>query len=138
MKMLGFLLVTVMFFTACLKDTTPPVPERLYDYLNFAHVQGPATATVRDTITFQVRLTGSKACYRLEGYEGQASADKQYDLRAIGSYPNPALGDTASCIGAPYVKDTTIRFTPRAEGKQVFRFYNNTTLYRADTVLVTQ
>ena len=135
MKYLGFLVVTALFFTACLKNNTVPEPERLYDYLTFTHIQGPDTVTVTDTITFNSRVAGSRACYRLEGYEGISSGDKQYDIRAVGSYPNPVLGDTLDCIGT-YAKDTTVRFTPKAAGKQVFRFYNNTTLYRADTVVV--
>lgn len=135
MKYLVFLVVTALFFTACLKDNNPPQPERLFDYLTFTHVEGPDTVTVTDTIAFSIRVTGSRACYKLEGYEGISSGDKQYDIRAVGSYPNPVLGDTLDCVGT-YVKDTIVRFTPKAAGKQVFRFYNNTTLYRADTVVV--
>jgi hypothetical protein len=138
MKNWVFLLIVSLFFAACLKNTASPEPARIFDYLSFAYIKGPATATVRDTITFQIKVTGSKSCYKLEGYEGQATGDKQYDLRAVGSYPNPKLGDTLSCNNGPYIKDTTIRFSPRAEGKQIFRFYNNTNLVRADTVVVTQ
>lgn len=136
MKNLGFLLIVSVFFTACLKDTSPPEPERLYDYLSFAFVNGPDTALVTDTISFQVRVGGTKSCYRLEGYEGVSSGDRQYDIRAVGSFPNPALGDTLNCNNGLYIKDTTVKFTPRGSGKQVFRFYNGTTLFRADTVVV--
>lgn len=135
MKYLGFLVITALLFTACLKNNTIPEPERLYDYLTFSFIQGPDTVTVTDTIAFQIRVTGNKKCYKLEGYEGMSSGDKQYDIRAVGSYPNPILGDTLDCVGT-YIKDTIIRFTPKPSGKQVFRFFNNTTLYRADTVIV--
>ena len=135
MKYLGFLLFTALFFTACLKSNTSPEPDRVYEYLSFYHVQGPDTVSVSDTITYQIRVGGQKACYRLEGYEGQESAANQYDIRAVGSYPNPVLGDTLGCVGN-YIKDTTVRFTPRGSGKQIFRFYNMSTLFRADTVFV--
>lgn len=136
MKNLGFLLIVSVFFTACLKSNTPPVEERIYDYLTFTFVNGPATASTSDTIRFQVRVSGTKSCYKLEGYEGVASADRQYDIRAVGSRPNPVLGDTLDCNNGIYTKDTTIKFTPRSSGKQIFRFYNGTNLFRADTVLV--
>lgn len=135
MKNLGFLLIVSVFFTACLKDTTTPQAERLYDYLTFTFVNGPDTASVTDTISFNIRVGGNKSCYRLEGYEGVSSGDRQYDIRAVGSYPNPVLGDTLNCNGV-YIKDTTVKFMPRNAGKQVFRFYNGTTLFRADTVVV--
>lgn len=135
MKKLGFLVVAALFFTACLKNTNPPEPPLLYDYLTFLYVQGPDTVSVTDTIAFQIRVTGNKACYKLEGYEGVPSGDRQYDVRVVGSYPNPAVGDTSGCPGV-FFKDTTVRFTPRDMGKNVFRFYNISGLYRADTVFV--
>lgn len=137
MKYLGFLVVTALFFTACLKSTNPPEQPLLYDYLNYLYVQGPDSAKNTDTITFQVRVTGNKACYKLEGWEGVPSGDRQWDVRPVASYPNPKLGDTLACNGV-YFKDTTLRVTPKDLGKQVFRFYNTGGLFRADTVVIYQ
>lgn len=138
MKKLVFLIFTTITLVACLKTKQTPPPARILGYLNITHVNGPDTVSVLDTINFQIRVSGGGSCYLLEGFEGQQTADKQYDIRAVGSYPNPIYGDTLSCTGNTYVKDTIIKFSPKAIGKQVFRFFSGADLSSIDTVLVRQ
>ncbi|WP_157473992.1 hypothetical protein [Flavihumibacter petaseus] len=130
--------VVMVALAACMKTSTPPAAERIYASMSFSVVQSPDTAAVGDTVKSYVTVTGSNTCYKFEGFNGTPSAGNQYDIRAVGSIPNPDYSgyDPSACMNFPITKDTFLTITPKATGKLVFRFYNNDVLFRADTLVV--
>ncbi len=127
--------LVIVSFAACMKSTTAPPSERIYASMRFNLVQTPDTAQVGDTIKSQVIVVGSNTCYQFEGFNGSPSGADQYDIRAVGSIPNPALG-TASCVDYPVQKDTFLTITPNTAGRLIFRFYNETELFQVDTIVI--
>lgn len=135
MKNLVFVVVVAVFFTACLKSTEVQEPDRILVPMSFTRVITPDSSKLGDTVKAQVTVTGTNLCYRFEGYDGVNSGPDQYDIQAVGSIPNPAKKDT-TCPDILYTKDTVLRVTPKLAGKLILRFFNGSSLYKADTVEV--
>lgn len=136
MKKLALISLAVLPFAACLKsDAYMEDNNQVLVNMNFVRVNTPASATVGDTLFAQVTVTGSNTCTVFKGFNGTTSGVDQYDIRAIGSVPNP--NSASGCADAVIAKDTFLTITPKSPAKLVFRFYNNETLYQADTIVVT-
>lgn len=120
-----------------MKTTDVPEPERLLVPMNFTSVSSIADAKMGDTVSTNISVTGPNGCYKLEGFDARANGigPNTFDILAVGSVPNPAKGDT-TCPGSVYTKDTTFRFRLPSSGQYILRYYNNTTLFKADTIEV--
>ena len=138
MKKLALIGLVMLSFAACIKTEDYPEDNEILVSMNFVQVNTPPSAQAGDTVRANVRITGSNSCTVFKGFNGNTSATDQYDIRAIGAVPNPNLGANPGCTDMIISKDTFLTITPKAPGKLVFRYFNNETLYRADTVVVTQ
>jgi hypothetical protein len=135
MKYLGFLLIVATVFTACLKTNEKSTPDRVITTLSFSYVHSPDTAKLGDTVITQIKVNGPNLCYKFEGFSGANSGPNQYDINAVGSYPNPEKSDTI-CPTFPYTKDTSLTIIPNVKGKMILRFFNSQTLFQADTIVI--
>lgn len=135
MKKIVFAGIAILGLAACLKTNDLPQSARILVPLTITATNLPDTANSGDTISANIRVTGPNQCYRFEGFESFNAGDKQYDVQAIGSKPNPQVSDT-TCPGAAYIKDTTFKFRLTVTGKYVLRFYNGQQLFSADTVVI--
>ncbi|HQD09900.1 MAG TPA: hypothetical protein PLQ65_09565 [Flavihumibacter sp.] len=134
MKKLALVGLVLVSFVACMKTDSYPDNEEVLVNMNFVTVNTPDSTSVGDTVLAHVTITGSNTCTVFKGFNGTTSGADQYDIRAIGAVP---AQNTAGCTDAVIAKDTFLTITPKAPAKLVFRFYNNETLFRADTVVVT-
>ncbi|KIC92751.1 hypothetical protein [Flavihumibacter solisilvae] len=136
MKNLVFVAIAVVLFSACLKSNDVPEPDRILVPMNFSRVITPDSTQVGDTMVAQVTVTGSNLCYRFEGYDGARNGvSEEFDIFAVGSIPNPNKKDT-TCPDIQYSKDTVLRITPKTPGKLTLKFYNGSTIFKVDTVVV--
>ena len=136
MKKIVFAGLALVGLAACLKTNDLPQSNRILVPLTITATNLPDTVNSGDTIIASVRVTAPNLCYRFEGFESFNSGDKQYDIEAIGSKPNPQVTDTAACAQGVYVKDTTFSFKLTVTGKHVLRFYNGQQLFSADTIVI--
>lgn len=136
MKNLVFVAIAVVLFSACLKSNDVPEPDRILVPMSFSRVFTPDSTKIGDTMVAQVTVTGSNLCYRFEGYDGARNGvGEEFDIFAVGSIPNPKKKDT-TCPDIMYTKDTVLRITPKVPGKMTLKFYNGSSIFKVDTVVV--
>jgi hypothetical protein len=90
------------------------------------------TASLEGSIVSRMKCYGPDLCYRFRQFEIKETSPRQYDIRAKATYPK----GNVFCPQALYEVDTTININPATTGQYVLRFYNNNTLFKADTVQV--
>lgn len=135
MKKIVFIAFAMVGLVACLKTNNIPQSDRILVPITISATNLPDTANVGDTIVAAVRVTAPNLCYRFEGFDSFNSGEKQYDIQAVGSKPNPELPSTG-CEQTVYVKDTTFKFKLPFTGKYVLRFYNGQQIFSADTLII--
>lgn len=137
MKKLALVALVVISFASCLKTESQPESAEIYVPMNFVSVQTPDTAAVGDTVLAYVTVSGANTCYKFAGFNGSSTGSEQYDIRAVGTGPNPNYGTpNPNCLNITITKDTFLTILPKIKGRLIFRYLNSDQLFRADTVVV--
>ena len=131
-KILFFLFI-ICFSCSCKK--TNNIPDTIITDLAIVNTTTPATQTLGNDITSTVKCSGSDLCYRFLNFEIKQIANTKFEVRAKGTCPNAAKGDVI-CLQAIYYKDTIFKITPSLKGQYIIQFYNQTSLFKTDTVQV--
>ena len=128
MKKLIFILC-VLLFSGCKKDNTTGT--NLVD-LTIISTNTPKSLVQGQDIISNVRCSGSNLCYSFSNFEISETSPKIFNIRAMGTYPR---GEPV-CLLAIYYKDTAVTIKAPGIGRYILRFYNNSLLWKSDTVEV--
>lgn len=131
MRILSFFCLFLLI--SCTKEATDPETDKDTVNLTITATTTPATANAEGNIVSRVRCSGPNLCYRFKEFEVKETGDKQYDIRAKGTFPTDK---NTICAQAVYVVDTTVSIKPAATGRYTLRFYNGTTIFKTDIVQV--
>lgn len=122
------IVVLCILLSAC--DKPIETDQHLAD-LRFVQTNTPRTAAANENVVSSVRVAGPDLCYRFS----QFIVNQQQsiiDIRAKGTYPARPV----ACATAIYYKDTTVTVTTGHPGTYILRFYNESQLFKSDTVEV--
>lgn len=129
MKQFLLLFAAAAFFS-CEKEKIK-TDESLVD-LTFTSTTTPKVVSAESDIVARVRCYGPNLCYRFVRFDVSETGTRQFDIRAKAEVPkgNPV------CAQALYQVDSTVRIHASASGQYILRFFQNNTLFKADTVQV--
>ena len=105
--------------------------------LQIVNTRTPSSVVKGNDITSIVTCEAPDLCYVFSRFDVTGVGNKQYNIHAKANYPNPLSGGIV-CAQAIYRIDTTLRIPTAEPGTYVLRFYNGHSLYKRDTVVVSQ
>ena len=100
--------------------------------LTITSTQPPATVAVGSDIVAKAKCYGPDLCYSFSHVEIKTASDRVYEIRTKGTIPCKA----AICAQALYQAEPSFTIKTTLTGQYILRYYNNNTLFKADTVTV--
>ncbi len=134
MKNIPAFLLIACFAFGCSKPSDIAIPERISVGLTITNASAPASVARYAAIPVQVRVTGPNQCYQFSFFQVMQPNPLTFDIQARGTMANPDTNPV--CAPQTFVKDTTVQLPTQFAGKHALRYYNGTTLFRVDTVMV--
>jgi hypothetical protein len=132
MRYLFFLMLLVTVVSGCKKNTGL---DTVVVDLTIISTNTPPAATQGHNILSNIKCSGTDLCYKFLRFDIKETGTRQFEIKVKATYPNSKKGDIV-CAQAIYYVDTSITINAATKGQYILNFYNNNTLFKADTIQV--
>ena len=127
LKPFAILLVTLIFL-GCKKTAEPHEVD-----LSIMQTTTPSTALMGSDIKVKVVCSAPDLCYQFKRFDIKQTSTNRYTIQAKATFPN---NKDLTCRMAIYYADTSLVIKADTKGLYVLNFYNNTVLFKRDSVSI--